>query len=285
MTVSNGGEIFAGAVTIGVNTGDVNNAYNVGGLGLSSIVSNGVITIGSTSAGSNQMTVTNASLLSGAVTLGKGSSNNTATVQTGASWNLLNTIFTVGTGGSTGNVLALQGGIITTTNLIVSVGSTDTGDLVNVTGGSLYVTNAAATGNLILGQGGFGSMTVTGGGTVVANQITLGAAAGGSGTLTINNLGTVIATNGALTLGAAAGTLGNVTLNSNGLFEVGSIPTIIGSNGTGGLTINGGVISNVVSGAANVLNGLTLGYGQLAPARSRWPVARSSSPTARPPRN
>ena len=92
------------------------NAYNLGSLGAVVTVSNGAITVGAAGAGFNMMTVTNAQLWSGALTVGNGGSNNTVTVLSNATWNMLGTAGTVGSGSATGNVLVVNGGVMTNVN-------------------------------------------------------------------------------------------------------------------------------------------------------------------------
>jgi len=257
LSISNGANLFSGDVKVGAGAGASNNAYNVGGGVALTTVTNGSITVGSINAGFNQMTVTNANIWSKGLTIGSGSSNNTVTVKAGTTWNLSSNL-TVGTGSTTGNVLNISGGTVNTTNLTISATASDTGNSISIAGGSLVVTNAGLAGNLIIGQAGSGSVTVTNGGTILANQITLGQSVGSAGTLTINNLGTVVETNTAFVIGT--GGAGIVSLNNGGMLVVSNGPFVIGQTSAGTLTMNSGsTLSNVTYGATNALGSLILG--------------------------
>ena len=257
LSISNGAYLSSGDVKVGAGSGASNNTYNVGGGVALTTVTNGSITVGSINAGFNQMTVTNANIWSKGLTIGSGSSNNTVTVKAGTTWNMSSNLI-VGTGSATGNVLNVSGGTINTTNLTISATASDTGNSISVAGGSLVVTNAGLTGNLIIGQAGAGSAIVTNGGTILANQITLGQLVGSAGTLTINNLGTVFETNTTFVIGT--GGAGIVNLNSGGMLVVSNGPFMVGQTSAGTLTMNSGsTLSNVTYGATNALGSLILG--------------------------
>jgi autotransporter-associated beta strand protein/T5SS/PEP-CTERM-associated repeat protein len=202
LSVSNGATFVSGDVSFGAVPEGTNQTYNVGGGANSVFVTNGAITIGfaSVTAGNNAMNVTNATLLSGAVTIGAGSADNTVTVQNDATWDLLGNSLTVGSGaGGSNNTLTIQGGTVAATGLVMS--ATANGNVVNITGGTLFVTNSAGNSRFWVGQSGQGSVTM-GGGSLTANYLLLtnsAASVAGYGWLTataITNQGTLRASGG-----------------------------------------------------------------------------------------
>lgn len=160
LTVRNGARLFSGNVTVGNMAGSSGNAYNVGGPGLSSTVSNGAITVGNTAAGNNTLTVTNATLWSGAGTVGNSSSNNTATIQAGGTWSTLGNALTTGSGAATGNVVRVQGGGILEANSLVTGGTIGQGNVITNSGGVYQFTTATPT---ITTNGGIGTIAISDG--------------------------------------------------------------------------------------------------------------------------
>jgi len=121
--VLNGGKLFSGNVSVGAfdangvygNGLNNGNLYSVGGGAAMVTVSNGTIVLGgvgySTLSAFNTMTVTNAQLQSGALTVGNGASNNTVSVSSNVTWNLITGNITIG--GGTGNWLTIDSGVLT----------------------------------------------------------------------------------------------------------------------------------------------------------------------------
>jgi len=153
-----------------------------------------------------------------------------------------------------------------------------------VTGGGLL--DGLST--VFIGANGFGYMTITNGGTLMANQIILGSGSptgatrtnGGQGTLTISDGGTVFATNHtlALVIGGGTGSVGNVSINSGGLLVLGTNTIIVGQNGGGNLALNpGGLLSNSFFKSLNALGGLVL--GQNSPGTGQFALATSLAVT------
>ena len=226
LTISNGGKLFGGAMIVGGFARDVSNAYNVGGLGVVSTVSNGAITVGQNGAAFNTMTITNANLLSGTATIGSGSSNNTVTVQANAYWNLLGASAIAGSGAATGNVLFVAGG-----------GILEAGGLVTGTGARNSISNFG-------GVYQFNTNTPT---------ITVGANSGGiainSGTISFRAI-----TNADVTSSQGNGALKNISFSGANTFMLNSA-----SNNITGQTYTFGVVSGNPSNYVNLvmLNGAT----------------------------
>ena len=210
LNISDGGLFNAGFVYVGYTNGDVYNAYNVGGVGAPSSVSNGTLIVGNGGASFSTLTVTNATLLAGGnVTIGSSASNNTASVYNGGTWNLLYKNLTVGSGAATGNVLTVTDGVLTNVGtLAVGVGggwsnSFTISGAATVSVVKLVVTNDLATGNAnqLTFAGGF--LTVTnayitngvaftiGNGVTAATLNEVGGFIGVSNGLAVANLGTI----------------------------------------------------------------------------------------------
>gem|GEM_PF-823897 len=156
----NGARMFASQLNIGDTAGNASNSVNVGGLGNSSFLSNGTLTVGSAGAGYNALTVTNATLLSNSGTIGNGSSNNTATVQAGGIWNLQGNTLTVGSSAaSTGNMAWVQsGGLLDANGLVTGAGA---GNRITNSGGVYQFTGTAAP-TITIGAG-VGSIAINSG--------------------------------------------------------------------------------------------------------------------------
>jgi hypothetical protein len=210
MVISNGGTYFGGNTLVGQVSGSANNFYDIGGLGLASTVSNGTITVGDNAgAGSNSMTVTNAQLLSGALTIGSGGSNNTVAVLPGATWNLLGSSVTIGSAAAAGNTLTVNNGVVTNAG-VVTVGS-----------------GAGAVNN---------SLTITNNGQLDATKLIVG-----------NSNNSVVVSSGGLleanTLSNFIGGVGNTINNSGGIYQFTTNTPAIVPNGFGNITITNGTIS------------------------------------------
>ncbi|MCG3147213.1 MAG: hypothetical protein PCFJNLEI_00651 [Verrucomicrobiae bacterium] len=224
LTISNGGKFFSSSVLVGNFAGSTNNSYNVGGFGLSSTVSNGAITVGIAKAGFNTMTVTNTTLQSGAVTIGSGSSNNTVTVLSDATWDMLAGALTVGADAATGNVLRLEG-----TAAIINIGTlrlTNNLNQIRFNGGTLSMT-AAFVSNQVF---------TVGDGT---QRATLDALAGG-----INTFGSGLLISSNATLQGVGTIRGTTILTNGGVIAPGNSPGTI--NVQDMIWYGGGIYSNDV---------------------------------------
>jgi len=161
VSVSSGGKLFSGSVTVGNGTLRTNNQYIIDGGAVGSTVVNGTITIGNGGNG-NSMTIANATLASGALTIGSSASNNSVVVYSTATWGLGNQNITVGNGGATGNVLSVLGGSITNVGILTAGNGTGAGsNTVTVNGGMLDVNGlvCGSGGNIITNTGGIYQFT------------------------------------------------------------------------------------------------------------------------------
>ncbi|MCE9559031.1 MAG: hypothetical protein K8R88_08780, partial [Armatimonadetes bacterium] len=273
LVLSNGAGFFSGAVTIG-QSGASNNTFLAGSRGLMSTVSNGLITVGSTASGFNQMTATNVALQSSGLSLGVSSSNNLVRVLANTSWNMLGSGLTVGSGASTGNILSVTAGSLT--NVGATVFSGIGNSLIITNGGSFYG------GNVTVGVG-VGSSNnlykIDGGalGSIVSNGlITVGTNGANYNVLSITNA--TVVSSGNLTIGLSgtqggshtnsgfilAGATVNLLSNDVGVGR-GVVNISVGASTGNTLTVNGGIITNgaqvVIGGSASANNTLILTNG------------------------
>jgi len=277
LALADGASFFSSNITIGsfaTLQAGISNAYNVGGSGAQVTASNGTIIVGSTSSGFNAMNVTNAQLQSGTATIGNGSSNNTVSVSSNATWKLLGSALNIGTGAATGNVLQIN-----TSGLVSNLATLNiaTGNSLILNGGVLAAGTVTNTGMIT----GYGQLQVTG---AISNQATLSAVGGNlivagvltgtgtnfaenAGTLTLQGVntytgltwldgGTVVITNDS-NLGA---TSASVIFNSGGVLQVLSNTTL---NASRGITLNnaGGTIDS--SNQTTAVQGIISGAGAL----------------------
>ena len=274
LAISNGGQWLGGVV----NVAGSSNAYNVGGLGAISTVSNAAITVGNAAgANFNTMTVTHANLWSGALIVGSGANSNTVNVNAGATWNLLGANLTVGSGVATGNTLVISGGVVTNVpGVTISASATSSGNSLVLTNGGRLISysdfnlgqsGTAGTGTVYLSDTSYlsvsggngvlmwqGGVIVQGGGTNTSSQLSVlngGQYRMSGGFLTSANLGV-----GAYSGGGAGA--GNVLTFSGGQIKGGGI---IGGNhgGSGTVTQSGGVWD--LAGATLNIGGTTAGVG------------------------
>jgi len=205
LNIVNGGQFYSGPVKVGNLATDSNNVYNVGGYGAASSVSNGTISV----IAGGTMTVTNATLSSGTLTLG--GNTTVVNVRRGAFWNMNGNALTMGSGAYTGDVLAIDGGIITNAGTL-TVGS-----------------GASSVGN---------SATITNGGQVYATSVSIGASSASSNTLSVAG-GTLLEAGLSLTVGAG---LGNSFTDAGGILQFTTGTPTIASNGNL-LAVSNGTIS------------------------------------------
>ena len=163
LAISNGGQFFSGNLTVGNAVGASNNAYNIGGFGASSTVSNGNVIIGVAGAGFNTMTITNASLVTSpiqTINLGNNSSNNTISILSGGTWTAPaaaggGSRLNIGNGIATGNVVTVNGGTLNMGYIYVGGGAGANGNSLYVTNGTVNTTILALpsqTAGLVLAQ-------------------------------------------------------------------------------------------------------------------------------------
>ena len=164
--VANGGRLYSGSVVIGNGVPRAANFYVIDGGTVGSTVVNGTIAIGASGSMRNAMSLTRASLTSGAVTIGNSASNNTVTVGADATWRLGGSSLTVGYGvAGTGNQLVLAGGLVTNLTMIVGDSSGKSNQVV-LAGGQLIASSLTVrSGNKIapvVGLNGLVPMRVSG---------------------------------------------------------------------------------------------------------------------------
>ena len=176
----------------------------------------------------------------------------------------------IGSTVSGGGLLQIYNGATLTSNqTILGNSAGNTGGIDISSNAALPASHWTNAGSLIIGNSGFGVLTVTKG-TATTGSALLGANAGsqglglisgteakwinnggltigggGTGTLSISNGGTVNNT-GAGTIGDAAGSTGTVTVDGLGSTWTNNGDLFVGDTGTGALNIaNGGVVSNL----------------------------------------
>ena len=171
MTITNGGlvrNVSAAIATIGMNTGANNNSVLVTGSG--SLWSNWSVSHIGGQGSFNSLTITNGGNVINAfctIGFGTGASNNSVSVSgVGSLWKLNNALL-VGSNGPGSYLTIVDGGTVTATNVLLGFQSTSTGNVIAITGGNLYVTNATGSGLLELRRG---ALTLNSG-TVVVDRI------------------------------------------------------------------------------------------------------------------
>ncbi len=265
IVISNGGQFFGGSVTVGNHSGGTaasaayNNYYLVGGNGLASTVSNGAIVVGNSSGSANFMNVTNATLISGAVTVGLNGSSNSAQVFANSSWNMLGNSLTVGSGASTNNTFSIfTGGLVTNTSVVLG----GVGSIFNLNGGKAAISNINLSVNsaqLNLNGGTLQAMTSTN--TFISGVGTASVLAGG---VTIDTLGFGVGITQSL-LHAGAGIDGGLTKLGTGTLTLGASNTYNGVTtiGAGQVVVGNSnalfssTVSNLVNGGLLFSNNLT----------------------------
>ncbi|MEI6082684.1 MAG: glycine-rich domain-containing protein [Verrucomicrobiota bacterium] len=204
----------------------------------------GALMIGTNGAMRNSLLITNGGQVVGTVasTLGFTANSNTITVAgNGALWNSSAAGITVGTGGSTGNVLNVNsGGSVIANGLTINAGATDWSNFVNVAAGSLFVTNAAGSASLIVG--GNGLVLANNGLVVVSSNLVIGATGLGTFTTSGGSIAGVAGQNLSVILGQTTTGTGVFTVASGSTYITngGNAKLIIGQSGRGTLTLNGG---------------------------------------------
>ncbi len=172
--------------TVGKNAA-TGNVMTVNG----ALVTNGTSFVVGSGAGANAnfLIVTNGGLVrtTGGTTIGNAANSNIATVVggpgTNSSWDMGNTILTIGTGAAWSNALNVNaGGTVLNGGIVVSASTTSISNQLNIVGGTLYVTNSGGTAALRNGSadtsGGSGLFNLQNG-TIVADVFTVTNLSGG----------------------------------------------------------------------------------------------------------
>ena len=200
LVITNGGTVFAQALLftteIGEEISSSNNTVTVTGIG--SLWSPSSLEIGSVGA-NNALTIANGgevNCLSGLIGSDISSSNNLVTVTgAGSVWNISNGLY-IGDASRT-NVVTITGGSVVASNAFIGYNNSSFGiasnNVLQISSGSLFVTNALGNGALVVSRsGGKGSLIINGGSVTTDNLIAT------------NGVNSVIAFNGGtLTAGAA----------------------------------------------------------------------------------
>jgi T5SS/PEP-CTERM-associated repeat protein len=222
LTITNGGTVYdeVGLIGYGAN----NNSILVTGPG--SVWRNTeYLDVGTSTAG-NSLTISNGgAVYDGSVSstiVGWFSSTNLVTVTgNGAVWDILGAL-DVGDGGSSNQLVIGNGGTVIASNAVIGLDNSyfASNNVLQVNGGSLFVTNSSESGQLCVGQS-------TGPGVLILN----------SGTVTVNQLVVTNGANGVFTFNAGTLTSSGTSVTNSQLFVVG--------DGTDAATfhLNGGVHS------------------------------------------
>ncbi|MCG3147115.1 MAG: hypothetical protein PCFJNLEI_00552 [Verrucomicrobiae bacterium] len=244
LILSNGARFFSGNVTVGNPTsGGSNNAYNVGGLGEVSIVSNGTITVGNSGSHFNTMTITNANLWSGgAVNIGLESggtraSNTTVRVLSNAVWNVLGQALTIGNGSAFGGSLIVDSGVVTNIQNVLVGGNGATSNSLTITnGGKMF------NGTTLFAIGNRGST---------------------NNSVTVTGAGSALYVNANLLLGPNIGVAGSIS-NRLSILDGGVVTNAGGIVGGNGGTTPNLYNSVLVSGGGSVWSNTTVEIGKVA---------------------
>ena len=258
LTVANGGMVNNATGYVGFTSGSGNNTTMVTGFG--SLWSNSAyLVVGYVGAG-NSLTITNGGMVysvGGYIGYASGATNNAVVVTgSGSLWRDDSDLL-VGSYGSSSRLTASNGGTVITPNLVVGNGAASAGNIVTVSGGNLYMTNAAQTGTLDILRGAF----VFNSGTVTVNQLLV--ANGASSVVNFNG--------GTLTSGG--------TMLSNGTpFQVGNGITaaILNLNGGTHTFVNGLVATTALS-QINFTAGLLNSGGSIISNGTQFVVGDGSS--------
>jgi len=293
LTLSNGSRFFSGAITVGDKAGASNNNFNVGGLGLSSTVSNGNFILGNANgAGFNTMTITNATLVTtgSSIFVGAYSTSNRVSVLSNGTWNVGHQDLYVGiafssVGPASNNSLTVNGGVLTNINtlrvgnannthastynsLIVTNGGTVAGITAGLSIGSSGGAGASSTGNFVVVTG-TGSVLNVSGGTILAEN----GVKGGSNNLTVANGGLAIVSGGFQVGGSTTSGSNWVLVTGSGsvLSNVGNF--VVGNSGVGNQLVisNGARLSSttvIVGANANNNNSVLANSGGVLEANT-----------------
>jgi T5SS/PEP-CTERM-associated repeat protein len=316
LTVSNGGKVtdYNGGILGGVQPG--NNTALITGNG--SVWSNTLDLYVGATAGGDSLIITNGAavtdggdgLLGGGYSAG---SNNTVLVSgNGSVWDILGVLY-VGMPGSSNQLVIGTGGTVIASSAVIGLGFNGqlaSNNVLQIDGGSLFVTNSSGNGQLSVGQSTGSAALILNSGSVTVNQITLLNGLNSVVTFNagiLNSGGTVVTTpqnftvgdgsdaaifhlldgehsfiNGALEISSNAFLTGCGDINGNVLIDIGG--AVLADCG-GTLTIFGSVTNN---GNIVATNGTTINFygpvvnnGQIGPTNSvhYYPIPPSSGVT------
>ena len=264
LTITNGGAVFSAGSFIGYGADNAANSNSVLVTGAGSTWNNsGDLYVGATGS-FNQLTVANGGQVfnaNGYISFDSNSMNNAAIVTgPGSVWSNSGSLY-VGWSGSGNSLTIANSGTVTATNVVIGY-TASTGNVLTVTGGNLYATNATGSGALNVNNG---TLTVNSG-TVTVNQLYVTNFAnsvvsfnGGtlnSGGTTISNGSPFMVGNG--TSAATLNLLGGTHTFANGLL-LATNATLTGVGNVFGSVTNFGIIApGLPIGVINITGGLTL---------------------------
>ncbi|MCX6900359.1 MAG: PEP-CTERM sorting domain-containing protein [Verrucomicrobia bacterium] len=263
LAITNGGMVVSQNGAVGNASGANINFALVAGAG-SLWTNSGDLYVGATGS-FNQLIISNAGMVVNAnayIGADNNAKTNSALITGSASLWQNNGNLLVGSNGSSSRLTVSNGGKVTAANLIVGATATSTGNIVTVSGGNLYVTNAAQNGSLDIRRGTLAINT----GTVVVNRLYLTNNA--SSVMTFNagllqSGGSTVSNGVAFTVGdgvqsATLDLLGGTHRFANGLM-LSTNSSLIGSGGIFGSATNFGIIAPGHSvGTINITGDLTL---------------------------
>ncbi len=221
--VSDGGRFFSsGEVRVGTTVNSSNSFYLVGGIGASSVVSNGgTVSVGFTTGSQfNRLVVTNASFNCGNLNVGNNATagSNTVSILAGATVDMRATRINFG---GFGGALTIQAGIVTNCGEVIVGNSAHFNTLIITNGGRLYSGAAGTLWNIGRSTGSNNLVVVAGGGATWD--------AGGQSVVIGQQVGGILPSNN------------TVIVSAGGVFTNGSI--LVADGGNEQLIMDGGKIA------------------------------------------
>jgi autotransporter family porin len=186
LTITNGGTVVAAICEVGAGPVS-NNLVTITGSG-SVMTNTQFLFLGNEGPGSRLIIADGGKLVSGGGNMGNfsSSSNNALTVTgPGSVWNL--GTFNIGGLGASNKVTLTNGGLLSA-SILLTVGSfnaASSNNLLQVSGGSFFATNALGTAGLTIGPSGFNNGLALNSGTVTVDNLLI-PTAGGSGFISLN---------------------------------------------------------------------------------------------------
>jgi hypothetical protein len=227
-----------------------------------SLAVNSTFTVGNNagngSGGNSMLLDSNARLWTGAgATIGNSMASNTATVQGGAVWNLGAQTLYVGNGFATGNVLVVNGGVVTNVAGVAigyngsqsyqnSVTISNGGQLFLNSGNTIFLSRAGSSGTYSsFNVGGLGAASTVSGGSLSVGEVV------GGNSVTVTNA--TLLSGGWVWIGNGSASSNTVTVQSGGVWNLGGNGINVGTSGNGNVltVVGGGIVTNA--------GGITLG--------------------------
>jgi T5SS/PEP-CTERM-associated repeat protein/autotransporter-associated beta strand protein len=249
LSIASGGKVNAYDVSIG-DTADGFGTVAINGNG-SALIASDKIDVGNQGLGTLQVK-NNGAATANYIDVGLGGTGTLSVSNGGVA--TANTDLGVGIGdGSTGTLSVTNGGVVNTSKAEIGINAGSLGSVMITgyqTGGEMPIPSLLnVTGDLYVGEGGTGLLTIANHGTVRSSFASIGDQDGSNGTVTVN--AGLLNNSGYLYVGNSGG--GTLSIMNGG--EVDSGTALIGteSNGSGAVTVNGSdfyVDGNLVVGAS-----------------------------------